>query len=48
MAKPTWRIQREARDPEFVQWFENDFFGRKLSTIDEATDPEWERLNMKN
>tara|TARA_B100001175_G_C19262552_1_gene520170 strand:+ start:68 stop:610 length:543 start_codon:yes stop_codon:yes gene_type:complete len=48
MGEPTWRIWKEARDPEFVEWFENEFFGQKLSTIDEATNPEWERLNMKN
>tara|TARA_S200000501_G_C20790866_1_gene729452 strand:+ start:69 stop:611 length:543 start_codon:yes stop_codon:yes gene_type:complete len=48
MGEPTWRIWKEARDPEFVEWFENEFFGQTLSTIDEATNPEWERLNMKN
>ena len=48
MGEPTWRIWKEARDPEFVEWFENEFFGRTLSALDEATNPEWERLNMKN
>ena len=48
MGEPTWRIWRESRDPEFVEWFENEFFGRTLSALDEATNPEWERLNMKN
>ena len=48
MGEPTWRIWKKARDPEFVEWFENEFFGRTLSNIDEATNPEWERLNMKN
>lgn len=48
MGKPTWRRWRESRDPEFVEWFETEFFGRTLSTLDEGTNPEWERLNMKN
>jgi len=40
MGKPTWRRWRESRDPEFVEWFETEFFGRTLSTLDKGTNPE--------
>jgi len=48
MGEPTWRIWREARDPEFVEWFEREFFGGPLAVTDNETNIEWEQLNMKN
>ena len=48
MGEPTWRIWREARDPEFVAWFEEEFFGGPLKVKDNETNIEWEQLNMKN
>ena len=47
MGEPTWRIWKQARDPEFVEWFEKEFFGRKLDIIDTGSNVEWEKLNMK-
>ena len=47
MGEPTWRIWRQARDPEFVAWFEQEFFGGPLENIEDSKNLEWETLNMK-
>ena len=47
MGEPTWRIWRQARDPEFVAWFEQEFFGGPLEKTEDSKNLEWETLNMK-
>ena len=47
MGEPTWRIWRQARDPEFVTWFEKEFFDGPLEDLEDDKNLEWEKLNMK-
>tara|TARA_Y100001978_G_scaffold196193_1_gene205419 strand:- start:155 stop:679 length:525 start_codon:yes stop_codon:yes gene_type:complete len=47
MGEPTWRIWRQARDPEFITWFEQEFFGGPLADLEDDKNQEWENLNMK-
>ncbi|MBH68695.1 MAG: hypothetical protein CMM58_10110 [Rhodospirillaceae bacterium] len=47
MGEPTWRIWKQARDPEFVNWFEMEFFGHRLEDSKDGGNIEWENLNMK-
>ena len=47
MGEPTWRIWRQARDPEFVTWFEKEFFDGPLEDLEDDKNLEWEKLKMK-
>jgi hypothetical protein len=46
MGRPTWEFWKVNRTPEFIEWFETEIYGGRLTGIDPEASA-WQDLNMK-